>query len=128
MAIKYSDYSASSGNTFSLTTITGQTGVFTSSLSGQFITGVTGGFTTLTGDTATFTTGSFNRATGSTAGFGTVAGTTANFTTITGTTVTGTTANFRTGTFTTQVSGVTDRKSTRLNSSHEWISRMPSSA
>ena len=24
--------------------------------------------------------------------------------------------------------GVTDRKSTRLNSSHEWISRMPSSA
>ena len=25
-------------------------------------------------------------------------------------------------------SGLTDRKSTRLNSSHEWISRMPSSA
>ena len=24
--------------------------------------------------------------------------------------------------------GITDRKSTRLNSSHEWISRMPSSA
>ena len=24
--------------------------------------------------------------------------------------------------------GLTDRKSTRLNSSHEWISRMPSSA
>ena len=24
--------------------------------------------------------------------------------------------------------GVSDRKSTRLNSSHEWISRMPSSA
>mgnify|MGYP003335467011 CR=1 FL=1 len=28
----------------------------------------------------------------------------------------------------TQFGGVVDRKSTRLNSSHEWISRMPSSA
>ena len=27
-----------------------------------------------------------------------------------------------------QVGGPSDRKSTRLNSSHEWISRMPSSA
>ena len=27
-----------------------------------------------------------------------------------------------------EVAGPTDRKSTRLNSSHEWISRMPSSA
>ena len=27
-----------------------------------------------------------------------------------------------------KVKGTSDRKSTRLNSSHEWISRMPSSA
>ena len=27
-----------------------------------------------------------------------------------------------------QIRGEIDRKSTRLNSSHEWISRMPSSA
>ena len=93
MAIKYSSFDASSGNVFSLITITGQSGVFTSSLSGQTITGNTAGFTTITGGTVTGTTSNFDVG---------------NFTTaITGVTVTGTTANFATGNFSTRVSGVT---------------------
>ena len=32
------------------------------------------------------------------------------------------------GSWVTDLKGTADRKSTRLNSSHEWISRMPSSA
>jgi hypothetical protein len=46
MAIKYSSYDSSSGNIFSLTTITGQSGVFTSQLSGAYITGITIGAAT----------------------------------------------------------------------------------
>ena len=56
MAIKYSTYDSSSGNIFSLNTITGQSGVFTTQLSGATITGNNVQAGTVTGVSGTFTT------------------------------------------------------------------------
>jgi len=98
MAIKYSSYDSSSGNIFSLVTITGQSGVFTSQVSGATITGNAGQFTTITGGTAQFTniTGVSGTFTSRISG-ATVTGTSGQFTTLTATT----------GVFTTSISGAT---------------------
>lgn len=119
MATKYSSYDSSSGNIFSLTTITGQSGVFTSTLSGNTITGNSGLFTYVTGATlevelgtiydlavtsgyatglicgsGEFTYVSGTTVTGVTGQFTALTGDTAGFTTVTGVTVTGSTGNF----------------------------------
>lgn len=70
----------------------------TGTLSGNTLTGSTGGFSVITAVTGVFTsTVSGNTVTGSTAQFTTITGGTAGFTTVTGQTVTGTTSNFTTG-------------------------------
>ncbi len=83
MAVKYSSYDSSSGNVFSLVTITGATGVYTTTLSGETITGNVAAFTTVTGGSANFSSGTFT----SQVSGATVTGDTAKFTNITGVTL-----------------------------------------
>ena len=93
------------GDTGDFTTITAVTGIFTNTLSGATVTGTTAQFTALTGGTAGFTTITGQTVTGTTGQFGTVTGNTAGFTTVTGATVTGTTGQF--GTVTGNTAGFT---------------------
>jgi hypothetical protein len=106
-----------SGTNANFQTVSGISGVFTTSLSGTAITGNTAGFTTITGTTVTGATANFisgvfttqlsgTTVTGNTGQFNAITGNTAGFTTVTGTTVTGTTANFTSGNFT-NISGGT---------------------
>jgi hypothetical protein len=81
------------GDTGQFTTITAVTGIFTTTLSGNTVTGGTAGFTTITGQTVTGGAAGFTTITGQT-----VTGGTAGFTTITGQTVTGALAEFTSGT------------------------------
>ena len=93
------------GNTGDFTTITAVTGIFTNTLSGATVTGTTAQFTALTGGTAGFTTITGQTVTGTAGQFGTVTGNTAGFTTVTGQTVTGTAGQF--GTVTGNTAGFT---------------------
>ena len=93
------------GDTGDFTTITAVTGIFTNTLSGATVTGTTAQFTTLTGGTAGFTTITGQTVTGTVGQFGTVTGNTGGFTTVTGATVTGTAGQF--GTVTGNTAGFT---------------------
>lgn len=93
------------GDTGQFTTITAVTGIFTATLSGATVTGVAAQFTNVTGGTAGFTTITGQTVTGTTGQFGTITGNTAGFTTVTGTTVTGIAGQF--GTITGNTAGFT---------------------
>lgn len=89
-----------STNAFSTTSITGVSGTFTSRVSGQTVTGITGAFTQLFASSGDISDRlKAGTVTGDYGAFGTITGATGIYTFLSGTTTTGTNANFTTGTF-----------------------------